>query len=82
MILLTIFSLFIFSCSRFDTDIKLSAEETEWLEKNISSIEFIPDPSFMPFEGFDRRNVFSGIGADFLSEIENRLSVKFKVKKS
>ena len=81
LILLVIITMFIFSCSRLDTEIDLSTAETEWLEKNISSIEFIPDPSFMPFEGFNRRGVYSGIGADFLSEIEKRLSVKFRVKK-
>ncbi len=67
------------SCSRTEKTELLTPSETEWLKKNRDSIVFTPDPYFMPFEAFDKNSRFVGIGADFLSEIEKRLSVKFNI---
>ncbi len=82
-ILLIFLLLILSSCmkgagSNEKTDI--TPEEIRWLDNNINSIVFTPDPAFLPFEAFDGRGNFIGIGADFLSEFEKRLSVKFKTR--
>ena len=78
-LLLVLSSACIICCSS-SYSIDLTEEETEWLGNNIDRIELVPDPSFLPFEGFDKTGRFIGIGADFLSEIEKRLNCKFRIR--
>ena len=55
----------------------LSDKEKHWLKKN-NQILFAGDPNSMPFEAFDEKGKHIGIVADYLKNIEQLLSIKFK----
>lgn len=59
----------------------LTAEENEWLKQN-PIIRFAGDPSWLPFEGFDKDDQYVGMVAEHLRIIESYLGIKFNVVKT
>lgn len=58
----------------------LTQQEKEWLAAH-PAIRLAPDPNFPPTEFFDENGKYSGITADFIVLIEERLGIKFDVVK-
>ncbi|MCX7820309.1 MAG: transporter substrate-binding domain-containing protein [Brevinematales bacterium] len=56
----------------------LTEEELSWLS-NHQIIRMAPDPHFAPFEFIDKAGKYRGIGADYLSLIEDMLGIKFEI---
>lgn len=59
-------------------EIELSTEERAWL-KDHPTIRLTPDPSFPPVEFFES-GVFSGIAADYVAIIEEKLGIEFDIR--
>jgi sigma-B regulation protein RsbU (phosphoserine phosphatase) len=63
-----------------DPALDLSPAEKEWLNTH-PSIRVAPAPNFPPFEFFDEAGTYKGIVADYLALLENRLGLKFEIKR-
>ncbi len=63
--------------SGYKPEFELTELEREWLRNN-PMIRFTGDPDWLPFESFDSKGNYSGIVADFLTEIERQLPLLFK----
>lgn len=60
------------------TSIQLSHTEKKWL-KNHPTIRFTGDPSWLPYEAFDKQGNYVGIVADYLKIIEQRLGITLSI---
>lgn len=58
----------------------LTEEERDWLWKNAADVVFVYDQQFPPFEFSDEEGRFTGLGADYLHLVEEKLGVKFSYK--
>jgi hypothetical protein len=56
----------------------LTVEERTWLKAH-PVIRFAPDPDFPPVEYFDKNGGYNGITKDYVSLIEKKLGVRFKI---
>jgi PAS domain S-box-containing protein len=56
----------------------LTAAERTWLSLH-PVIRLTPDPHFPPLEYFDEQGVFRGIGADFVTLLEQKLGLRFEI---
>lgn len=61
--------------STYDISI-LTAYENKWLSQN-KSFSLGIDPSWAPFEFFDKNNEYSGISADYIEHAEQQLKISF-----
>ncbi|VAW45505.1 Virulence sensor protein bvgS precursor [hydrothermal vent metagenome] len=59
-----------------ELEFELTKVEQDWL-KNNSTIRFAGDPDWLPFEGITKNGEYTGIVAEFLTEVELRLPVQF-----
>ena len=59
----------------------LSKEEISYL-KNKDKITMCIDPSWMPFESFDKNGNYIGMSADYFKFFENKINTKFEVIKT
>jgi len=57
-------------------EIELSTSERDWLQQN-PIIRFAGDSDGLPFEGFTSEGEYTGIVAEFLSEVEQLLPIQF-----
>ncbi|MCF6299033.1 MAG: transporter substrate-binding domain-containing protein, partial [Thiomicrorhabdus sp.] len=60
--------------SHFD----LTEQERAWLQDN-PNIRFTGDPDWLPFEAFTEKGVYTGIVADFLTEITEKVPLNINV---
>lgn len=58
--------------------INFTSEELAWIEDH-PDIRLAPDPDFSPIEIIDSDGVYSGIAADFVKLLEERLPLKFEI---
>lgn len=75
------FYIFLQSNLLANSNINLSIEEKEWIEKN-PSIKIGIDKNFAPFEFIDKDGNFKGVTADYLKEMEKILNLKFEIIKT
>ncbi len=61
------------------TDTLLTANEIRWLDKNRYNIRFAPDPNWVPVDYIDSSGKHSGIVAELVKLIENRLDITFNI---
>ena len=64
-----------------NNDLKLTQQEKEWLKNNQNKIRVAPDPNWYPFEFIDN-NEYSGFSRDYLSLMEQKLNLEFKIVKN
>ena len=55
--------------------LRLSAEEERWLQEH-PTLRLGVDPAWPPFEFFDQAGVYSGIAADYVAALSDRLGVR------
>lgn len=75
-------STWVFNTDGFSTSSKkplfeLTLEEKQWLKEH-PIIRFTGDPSHLPFESFDGKGGYTGMVADFIAILENRLGIGFE----
>ncbi|MBF0302491.1 MAG: transporter substrate-binding domain-containing protein, partial [Desulfamplus sp.] len=58
--------------------VKLTDLEKEWIKAH-PVIRLAPDPEFQPIEFFDENGNYTGIGADYVRLIEQKLGIKFQI---
>lgn len=80
ILLFFIYQLLICGCTP-EQSINLTAEEKKWLAENDGKIIIAPDPFFPPMEFFDENQQYSGISADLVKLISQKLNIRFKIKK-
>jgi len=56
----------------------LTAAERAWLKAH-PVIRLAPDPDFPPVEYFDKNGTYSGITADYVALIENKLGIRIEI---
>ncbi|MEA1970540.1 MAG: transporter substrate-binding domain-containing protein [Thermodesulfobacteriota bacterium] len=61
-----------------DSQIQLTEGERDWLSAH-PVIRIAPDPYFPPIEYFDKNGNYTGIAADYIAILEEKLGIKFKV---
>jgi two-component system, NarL family, sensor histidine kinase EvgS len=61
-----------------DHRVKLTDEEKAWLE-NHPVLTVAPDPMWAPVEFFDEDGKFSGITAEYIALLEDRIGIKFHI---
>jgi len=66
------------SASEHSTPLNLTEQEAAWLSKN-PVVRLTPDPLFPPYEFFDEKGNYRGIGADFIALLEKKTGLKFKI---
>lgn len=66
-------------CGQVNQSIELSDEEQAWLKQYNGTIKLAPDPKFAPFEFYDDKGIYSGIGADYIRLLEKKTGVRFQV---
>jgi diguanylate cyclase (GGDEF)-like protein/PAS domain S-box-containing protein len=59
--------------------VQLTKEERSWINKH-PVISFSPDPDWPPIEYFDKAGKHTGITADYISLLEDKLGISFKAK--
>lgn len=57
----------------------LTPEEQAWLDKQGRVVRLGPDPNFPPFEFFTESGRYSGITADYMRLVEERLDIEFEI---
>ncbi len=62
-------------------DLELSQAEKSWLTSH-PDIVLAPAANFYPFEFFDRNGSYRGVAADYISLIEKRTGIKFRIVRS
>ena len=70
--------MFFITIQLFSSSIHLTQQEEEWIKKH-PQINYVGDPDWLPFEGFDKQGNYIGIVADLLKYIEKETSLKFKI---
>ncbi len=73
--------LFLLPPEKGEQEIHLTPEETLWLQRNRGKITIAPDPLWAPFEYLDENGMYSGIMADYLSLISQKISFNFRILK-
>lgn len=58
--------------------LEFTPDELKWLSSNML-LRLAPDPFFPPVEFFDSGNVYSGIAADYMKLLEDKLNIKFDI---
>ena len=58
-------------------DLNLNKEEKEWL-KSHPVVKFTGDPSWLPFEAFNKDGKYIGIVSEYLDKLESLTKVKFE----
>ena len=61
-----------------NSPVQLTAGERDWLSAH-PVIKIAPDPYFPPIEYFDKDGSYTGIAADYIAILEEKLGIKFKV---
>ncbi len=59
--------------------ITLTPEENGWLESHNGKVILAPCPDWEPMENFDEHGRYTGLVADIIQIIENKLDFKFKI---
>lgn len=59
----------------------LTPEERQWLNEHDGKIRLAPSPNWEPLEFFDENGEYSGLVADYMHLIEERLGFRFNVVK-
>ena len=72
-----VLSFLLFSGSNIFSIDLLTESEREWLELNIENLPIWFNPDFPPFEFTNYKGSFTGVGADILQIVEDRLGVSF-----
>ena len=67
-----------FSCQSNNEDI-LTSHERSWLQKNNNEIILSYDPKWPPFEFTNENNEYSGFSSQYISILEDKLGLKFKI---
>ena len=62
-----------------NTDLHLTSEERAWLLEHADQIRLSGDPGWEPMEFFDENGKYSGLVADYMHLIEERLGIHFKI---
>ncbi|MCG8471473.1 MAG: transporter substrate-binding domain-containing protein, partial [Desulfobacterales bacterium] len=57
----------------------LTSKERSWLNAHSGTIRLAPSPNWEPMEFFDKTGTYSGLVAEYIRLIENRLDFKFKI---
>lgn len=60
--------------------VNLTPEERTWLQDH-PEIKLSPDPDFLPIEFIDQSGNYTGIAADYISLLEEKLQIRFKILK-
>jgi len=68
-------------CKKDNSSNLLSTRERAFLDSLNRDLTFAPDPNFPPFEYFDEHGRYSGILSEYITLIEKRLNIKFKIVK-
>ncbi len=68
----------VYCASAQGEDFALTAAESQWLKEH-PVIRVAPDPDFPPYEWLSDDGAYHGIGADYISLIENKLGIKFEI---
>ena len=59
----------------------LNAREKNWLNAHRESLRLAPDMHFAPYEFVDENGQFSGIAAEYVRLLENKLKVRFDMQR-
>ena len=78
LIISTLMLLFNTSLIAKQNSLNLTSEEKEYLREN-PIIRYTPDPSWLPYEAFDKNGNHIGIISDILKLIEKKIDVKFDI---
>lgn len=62
-----------------DPSVTLTPEEKAWLKEHHGKVVFAPSPDWEPMEGFDENGRYTGLVAELIHLIEERLDFKFKI---
>jgi signal transduction histidine kinase len=60
--------------------VNLTSEERSWLQEH-PEVRLSPDPDFLPIEFIDQSGKYTGIAADYISLLEQKLKIHFKILK-
>ena len=60
---------------------RLTTEERSWLDRHATEVQVTPDPAFPPIDFFNEDDVYSGISADYLDLIEDRIGIQLNIQK-
>ncbi|MBN2711493.1 MAG: transporter substrate-binding domain-containing protein [Planctomycetes bacterium] len=75
-------ALFVFGLPRSNSgEVILSAEERAWLSQHGNEIRYAPCPNYPPYDFSSSDGKPSGLVADYISLLESRLGIKFKIVK-
>lgn len=61
-------------------EINFTQAEKDWLQAH-PEIRLSPDPDFLPIEYIDKSGKYGGIAADYISLLQKKLGIEFKVLK-
>lgn len=59
-------------------DLQLTAEEQQWLHEH-PLIRLTPNPNFAPLEFFEKDSAYTGLVAEIVNQVEQRLKIKFQI---
>jgi len=57
--------------------VTFTPEELRWIDEH-PVVRLAPDPTFQPFEFFDKRGEFKGIAADYIALLEKKIGIRFE----
>lgn len=66
--------------SEADQPLKLTSEERTWLDENPDKLVLYYNTSFPPIEFADEHGAFTGMGADVIKQVEQRLDIRFDMR--
>ena len=66
------------STAKSNLHLKLTEQESNWITAH-PVIRFTGDPSWLPYEAFNKQGEYIGIVAEYLKLIEQKLSIKVKI---
>lgn len=69
----------LWSCKKENPSDLLTVKERNFLDSLKRELTYAPDPEFPPTGYFDEKGNYSGIVSEYISLIEERLNVKFKI---
>lgn len=64
-----------------DERIQLTPNEQIWLTRH-KKIRYAGDPDWLPFEGFDSKDRYTGMVADYLNILERKLGIEIEIIKT
>jgi two-component system, cell cycle sensor histidine kinase and response regulator CckA len=59
-------------------DLQLTADEQQWLHEH-QTIHISPNPNFAPLEFFEKDSSYTGLVAEIITLVEQRLNIKFQI---